>query len=967
MFFKPAVWWMNRLTYSEKFLWLGAILLVAFGVLVHSLQGHLEEEAKNIQAERVGITYSRLATLAIQQIQQHRGRSASVLGGNQAMRIARTQKAKDANAAVDALIAALPANLQRHPELQQITKDWRDIQNDGMGWSVATNFQAHTALIDKLLNFLITLSDSQHLVLDSDIGTYYLIDLVINKIPALTERMGKLRAYGAAMVSKREISDPQYYELLTLLAELRAIHDQVQRNLKHAEQVNPDELKAIKASGSALRKENEKLAALVEQHITSRTFSIEPEVYFVSTTRAIDTVYGQLFGVLYPTIGERLTARMAVAQSHWYQTLVVLAGLLLIATYLIIGGYFSITGGMRRVLGAIKTMAGGDVTTRVQLESRDEIAQIGQGFNEMGDAIELLIAERDADHRELKKRAESLLLAGRVFEEAYEGISITDTQGVILDVNPMYCKMTGFTRDELVGATHRKVRGVNSTPQQYQDLWGRLAKTGHWQGELWNQRKDGTEFAVELTITALRGENGEVLNYVGLCSEITELKLHHEKMERLAHHDPLTGLPNRALLSDRLQQALVRSRRSGEVVAVVGIDLDGFKAVNDRLGHEAGDILLKEIAARFENAVRAGDTVARLGGDEFILVLCDAGTHDDCAHTLQRILAAINQPVKIGEDKKAHVSGSLGYTLFPEDNADPDTLMRHADLAMYAAKQAGKNRFVRFDHQLDRKQQANANVLSRLEKGLLRNEFALYVQPKLDQVAGRLAGAEVLLRWNHPVRGLIPPGEFFPVIEKDIPLSILFDTWVLENSLRLMADWRRAGIGLRLSINVSSHQLLRHDFSTQLMDSLAKYPELSGADLEIEILESVALDDVPQVAELIRACQGAGIRFSLDDFGTGYSTLTYLKQLSVNTLKIDQSFVRDMERDPNSRAIVQGVIGLASAFKYDVVAEGVETEAQAASLKAMGCAVIQGYLVARPMPAADLPAWISQYFAASKG
>jgi len=461
--------------------------------------------------------------------------------------------------------------------------------------------------------------------------------------------------------------------------------------------------------------------------------------------------------------------------------------------------------------------------------------------------------------------------------------------------------------------------------------------------------------------SALRNDKNEVRNYVGLCSDVTELKLQHEKMEHLAHHDKLTGLPNRILLSDRLHQALARANRNDEVVGVVGVDLDGFKAVNDTFGHQAGDVLLIEIARRLEQSVRAGDTVARLGGDEFVLILANATSAEDCERVLQRVLTNINRPVALSDGRKTNVSGSLGYTLYPEDNTDSDGLLRHADVAMYAAKQSGKNRFCRFDIKLDQRQKANANVLDRLEKALEHGEFSLYIQPKVNLQTKEVIGAEALLRWLHPIRGVVAPAQFIPLIEQDFSLSLKFSKWVFTESLRLMSGWIKQGLRLPLSINMTGRQLLHHDFLESLFDALEQHPELAPGSLEIEILESAALDDIAQVAKVIKTCQQKGIRFALDDFGTGYSTLTYLKQLSVNTLKIDQSFIWDMEQDASSRAIVQGVIGLASAFQYELVAEGVETDAQAEKLSQMGCDVIQGYLVAKPMPHMDIVAWLDAF------
>jgi diguanylate cyclase (GGDEF)-like protein/PAS domain S-box-containing protein len=518
--------------------------------------------------------------------------------------------------------------------------------------------------------------------------------------------------------------------------------------------------------------------------------------------------------------------------------------------------------------------------------------------------------------------------------------------------------MTGYSREELIGNTHFLLRSGRHNAHFYAEMWRTLGETGSWQGEIWNRNKEGLEYAQQLTVTVLRDESGEINHYVGLSSDITQSKRQHEHMERLAHHDALTGLPNRALLSDRILQAIARARRKGEAVAVVGLDLDGFKAVNDTFGHDAGDRLLIEISQRLVRSLRTEDTAARLGGDEFVMLLTGVTSQIDCERTLQRLLAAINQPVALDAEHSAQVSASLGYTLFPEDDSDADALLRHADVAMYIAKQSGKNRFSRFDLKLNNRQKANLGVTARMEKGLQRQEFVLFVQPKVNIQTGEIMGAEALIRWQHPIRGLVPPIEFLPLVNLNRELALRFDQWVLEESLSLMSQWLEQGLRLQLSINMSSHQFLERDVASRLSQALKDYPAVCAEDLEIEIVESAALEDVQHVADLIGQCQRLGVHFALDDFGTGYSTLTYLKQLKVNTLKIDQSFVNDMVRDSGSLAIVQGVIGLAKAFECELVAEGVETWAQAEVLQSLGCPVAQGYLIARPMPAAAIVEWV---------
>jgi EAL domain-containing protein (putative c-di-GMP-specific phosphodiesterase class I) len=358
--------------------------------------------------------------------------------------------------------------------------------------------------------------------------------------------------------------------------------------------------------------------------------------------------------------------------------------------------------------------------------------------------------------------------------------------------------------------------------------------------------------------------------------------------------------------------------------------------------------------------VRSCDTVARLGGDEFSIVLCDIDNREQCEATLQRILRALIAPYNLLSQQIKHISGSIGYTLFPYDNVDPDTLLRHADHAMYQAKQAGKNRFQYFDVREDKRAQANWSVLARIEKALINAEFRLFIQPKINLKTGQVVGAEALIRWQHPIRGLIPPAEFLPLIE-DHDLAIALGEWVISEAMTILQCWCDHSLNPALSINIGARHLRQENFCEHLSAILQQFPTVPKNQLEIEIVESAALDDLQKVSELIAICKNLGVNFALDDFGTGYSALIYLKRLAVTTLKIDQTFVRDLLTDQSDLAIVRGIIGLAKAFDTTIVAEGVETWQQAHCLLDLGCDIVQGYAIARPMPADEFLAWANQF------
>lgn len=567
------------------------------------------------------------------------------------------------------------------------------------------------------------------------------------------------------------------------------------------------------------------------------------------------------------------------------------------------------------------------------------------------------LKELESQHHQSQQ---SLRLMSKVFSEAQEGIFLTDINGIVLDVNLAYLCMTGYSRKDCLGKYAAELKSEQCSANFYLDFWRAIKNDGRWRGEIWNRKKNGDLFAGILNFSAVNDEDGNLLCYLGMVTDITPLKTHQQKIEEIAFHDPLTALPNRALLADRMKQALARVQRNNKLLAVVCLDLDGFKAVNDSYGHSTGDSLLIEVAQRLLGCVRSGDTVARLGGDEFVILLCEVESREDCEITLQRILAALITPYNISREQINFISGSLGYTLFPYDNTDPDTLLRHADHAMYIAKQSGKNRFHYFDIRDDKRAQANWSALARIASALQNDEMCLYLQPKIHLRTGKVVGAEALIRWRHPIRGITSPTEFLPLTEEH-DVSINIGEWVIEQALRIMQEWHKQGLFLPLSVNIGARQIRQTDFTERLADIISRFPDVPPGQLELEIVESAALDDLQQISGLIAECRKLGVKFALDDFGTGYSALIYLKRLRVDTLKIDQSFVRDLLDDENDLAIVRGVIGLAKAFNADIVAEGVENWRQAECLLALGCESAQGYAIAHPMPASQIMHWIEEF------
>jgi len=558
-----------------------------------------------------------------------------------------------------------------------------------------------------------------------------------------------------------------------------------------------------------------------------------------------------------------------------------------------------------------------------------------------------------------RKRSETRLqLAASVFTHAAEGIVIADPSGIILDVNDAFTQITGYSREEAIGHSTNLLRSGRQGKEFYANMWRDLIESGHWSGEIWNRAKDGRIFAEMLTITAVRDKSGKTQQYVALFSDITSDKQHERELERVAQYDLLTGLPNRVLLRDRLQHAIVQADRRGTVLAVVSLDLDNFKAINDRHGHAVGDELLTTVAHRMKTAIRSDDTLARLGGDEFVAVLLGCESPEQSLPAVRLLLDAASKPVSIG-DLSLQLSASAGIACYPQaEDVDADQLLRQAAQALYQSKISGKNRFHLFDSHLALSTRGHHEDLERIQTALARKELLLYYQPKMNMATGAIKGVEALIRWQHPERGLLPPGQFLPIVDGH-PIAIEIGEWVIESALQQIEKWRAVGLDIPISVNISAQQLQEADFATRLNELLAAHPSVEPTCLEIEVLESSALTDMSLVSQVIHNCGKLGVSFALDDFGTGYSSLAFLRRLPVDVLKIDQTFVRDMIDDPEDLTIVEGMLGLASAFRRQAIAEGVETVEQGILLLRLGCQVAQGYGIARPMPASDLPAWIA--------
>ncbi|MBL8359347.1 MAG: EAL domain-containing protein [Rubrivivax sp.] len=627
-------------------------------------------------------------------------------------------------------------------------------------------------------------------------------------------------------------------------------------------------------------------------------------------------------------------------------------------------------GALQEAIGAVASGAEG----RRQLELRMPAGDVWRWFeatlmvlerSASGQPMRLLATVVDVDDRHEAQQRQRL--SASLFLHLHEGLLITDEYLRALDVNPAYTQILGVQREEVLGTVPALLRPNPPDPlarQQRVAMWTALHEQGSWRGELLERRRNGELCTLAATITAVPGQGNDARYHVLVISDITEQQVQRERLERQAHFDELTRLPNRTRLSELMADAMRAADRDGYLLTVCYLDLDHFKPVNDRHGHAAGDRLLAELAGRLRSALRTretwADVAARLGGDEFVLLL-RAGTLDEARLAVERVLRVVAQPyqIEVGTEP-VQVTASMGASVYPIDRSDADTLLRHADHAMYGAKQSGRNGYLFFDPEHRRRTEERVMAIGRVQEALDQSEFVLYYQPKVDMKSGRVLGLEALLRWDHPQQGLIAPLQFLPLIE-NTGLSARVGDWALAQGLEHLAAWRRAGFDISVSVNISARHIQEPDFALRLSELLARYPESLAEHLELEMLETAAHADIESTSALMARCRTFGVRFALDDFGTGYSTLTYLKRLPVDTLKIDRSFVHHMLDDSQDRAIVEGVIGLARTFGCTVVAEGVESPAQARTLLDLGCAIGQGIGIAAPMPASQVAGWIRDY------
>ena len=1088
-FFSPAVTLMNRLNIGRKFALLGLMSLTAMGVVAYNLFASLDEDINFLQRELEGIRLVEPFPRVVRALQQHRGLSAGFLGGDETMSDSRASMEKGATKALNEMREQQFSGIPHDESFQHIMADWERLRKNGLGWTVAENFVAHTRLIDRIQAFEVTVADEYALTLDPELSTYYLIDTIINKLPHALEHLARLRAYGTGILASKQATQQQKIEMNILIAELDDAIGSLTTNLNKAGRYNPALQGLISATSKDIAGSAQQVSSLVASDILTGHFHTHHNDFFEVSTAAIDRSYMQLHETLLPTAETLLKARIARAENALRISIGIALLLFLVVAYFSIGISRAIVANIRSLVRSAHAFADGDLGERINLGAGDEIGQIGNSFNEMADGFSALLkVSRESEARlhdlsmnldkRVKERTVELELAQRLTESllrrnqalmltSMDGIHIMDTQGNLLLSNDAFCSMLGYAREEVSGldvtdwdaqwtseelraqfmklagkssmfetlwrrkdgalinveisASGVELEGQNFIYASSRDITGRknaeavlkrhklvidTAIDGFWMTDVTgnlqeaneayarmsgytvdellkmhisqlealeqspeevhahiakiiaqcydrfetrHRHKDGHEIDIEVSVTYME----ESQKLFVFCRDITERKQAEEEIHRLAFYDALTKLPNRRLFFDRFGTALTASVRLNNYGAVLFIDLDRFKLLNDTLGHECGDLLLVEVAARIKSCVREMDTVARLGGDEFVVLIEDVSNdQEEASHKVglvaEKIRESLARPYR-PNGHEHHSSPSIGVSLYRGNDETVEELLQHADMAMYQAKDAGRNAVRFFDPVMQNNVATRAALVNDLRIAIERRQLHLHYQLQVGN-DNRPVGAEALLRWIHPQRGTVMPEQILPIAEESTLILDICD-WVLETACRQLALWEENEkmCDLVLTVNVSAKQFTMPDFVDKVADALRAH-RINPARLKLELTESMALDDLHGTIEKMRALKALGICLSMDDFGTRYSSLSNLKQLPLDQIKLGRSFVQDVASDGNVALLVQSIIDMSSKYRITVIAEGVENKAQLASLKDRDCVAYQGFLFSKAVP-----------------
>jgi len=943
--FSPANALMNRLDVTWKFALLELMSLVAIAVVVHSLFASLNLVISTSQRQLEGVALIKPISWTAQVMQQHRGISNGLLSGNEAMREWRIDKGIESVEALRVLEAKLPTGLASNESFRHIKADWEAIRNEGLNWTREESFSAHTDLIGDLQNFHVAAADGYGLTHTPEIGEFYLINTVIDKLPSALEHLGQLRAYGTGILARKQATELQKVEINTLIARLDDALESLRINLDKTDRYNPAAQGSISVTSKDIIDSARQIIGIVKSDIITARFATSPNNFFGAATVAINKGYAQLYDSLVPMSEALIKARIARAENMLRTSVGIALLLFLVVIYFSMGICYAIVGNIRSLARSSRAFAGGDLRERVNLGTRDEFSKVGDSFNEMADGFSTMLEARLEDEARLRA----------TIETAMDAVVRMDAEGIIIGWNSQAEKIFGWTHEEAIG----RMMSETVIPPQYREAHVQGLKRFLLSGEgavlnsrieITGLRRDGHEFPVELSIAPIRMAGKH--EFSAFIRDITKTKESDELIWKQANFDTLTGLPNRHMFHDRMAQKIEKACHDGLKIALLSIDLDKFKEVNDTLGHGMGDSLLVEAARRISGCVYETDTVARLDGDEFSVILSGLSDVTGIERVAGNILQKLAGPFQLGNEV-VYISASIGVTLYPDDAADLEGLLKNADQAMNVAKNQGRNRHSYFTPALQEAAQTRLRLINDLRGALTANQFMVYFQPIMDMATGNIHKAEALIRWQHPERGMVSPAQFIPLAEET---GLIFEIgdWVFHESMRWAKRWRALhNASLQISVNKSPLQFHKDGDEHTAWLSYLRELDLPGQCIAIEITEGLLMDSNAPITGALLTLRNADIQVSIDDFGTGYSSLSYLKKFDIDYLKIDQSFVRHLAVDHNDLALCEAIIMMAHKLDIKVIAEGVETEEQYRLLDAAGCDYAQGYLFSRPVPAGE--------------
>lgn len=943
---------MNNLSYRKKFLFLGFLATTALAIILYGFVTTLNHIVSATSDKLTGLMLIKPLSQSIQSIQVHRGLSAGIIGGNiDEMRQSRAITERLVSENINQFEKVLPADFLQLDQWHAIQEEWHSIVQSGLNQTLAKNFSVHTLVIKHLLDFEAEIASSYGLTLKSSINEYYLHDIIINKLPQALERLGQVRAKGVGILAKKSLPEDEKIVIQQLISDLNLALAALNASLPKVTTISTSLDLALVANVQAINSVAQQMINIIENDIYNRHFSTPPSQFVLLATDLINQGYASLYQSLLPASQILLTGKISQAKHSLFTTSIIAATALLITFYFLVGHYISFSKNIKTIQEAANSFAQGHTGEHILLNTRDELAQISNSFNTMVDGFNSLLTDSH----------QNALRTQTIINTALDAVIQINQDGVISDWNQQAEVIFGWTKMEAMGKKLYELIVPEQHRQAHIDGMKRYIKSGlkkviDTRLEITALHRHGHEFPIELGISHIKTKEGH--EFSAFIRDITDKKQSDQLIWTQANYDILTGLPNRHMFQNRLVQEIKNATRSKNLVGLMFLDLDHFKQVNDSLGHNMGDLLLKETARRISSCIRDSDTVARLGGDEFTVILPDLSNFIDAEHIAQHILHQLALPFQL-DDEVVHISTSIGITLFPTDAKTSENLIKNADQAMYQAKNSGHNTFCYFTQTMQDSTLARSNLITAMRNAVQNNEFILHYQPIFELSTGKIRKLEALIRWQHPTDGLISPMAFIPLAEETGLIHEIGD-WVFATAAKQLKQWQiDFNPRLKLTINKSPIQF-HSDQGHQHWFDILKELNLASSDITIEITEGLLLESSNKTTQQITNLRLQGFKFAIDDFGTGYSSLSYLKKFKLDFLKIDQSFVKHLTLDSDDAILTQTIIVMAQSLGLKVIAEGIETAEQQALLTQAGCEFGQGYFLAKPLIASDVEALLLQ-------